>query len=248
MADYKVVDSAQLDADLKVVADAIREKGGITEQLSFPHGMKQVVEAIQSGGGVGVDNTIYLTNLRNAYKSAVFPTGYELVLNLPQFETYMVDFLASATGIKSVKLVSNTINEVEMQSAFNSAMELELIDLSEFGADSKVRLKGSCFYVFRRCFALDEIKGNLDFTSCTSTLGVFQECNVLREVRFAFNSLSLSIDLKNSSKLSDDSIQSIIDGLATVETAQTLTLHADVKAKLTEEQISTITNKNWTLA
>lgn len=53
MADYKVVDSAQLDADLKVVADAIREKGGTTEQLSFPQGMKQAVEAIQSGGGSG---------------------------------------------------------------------------------------------------------------------------------------------------------------------------------------------------
>lgn len=51
MADYKVVDSAQLDADLKVVADAIRSKGGTSEQLSFPQGMKDAVEAIQSGGG-----------------------------------------------------------------------------------------------------------------------------------------------------------------------------------------------------
>ena len=53
MADYKVVDAEQLDADLTIVADAIREKGGTTEQLSFPQGMKQAVEAIQSGGGSG---------------------------------------------------------------------------------------------------------------------------------------------------------------------------------------------------
>lgn len=45
-----------------------------------------------------------------------------------------------------------------------------------------------------------------------------------------------------------ETIQSIIDGLATVTTAQTLTLHKDVKAKLTEEQLATITSKNWNLA
>ena len=34
----------------------------------------------------------------------------------------------------------------------------------------------------------------------------------------------------------------------TGQTSQTLKFHADVKAKLTEEQITTITGKNWTLA
>lgn len=50
MADYKLVNATQLDADLKTVADAIREKGGTTEDLEFPLGMKSAVEAIQSGG------------------------------------------------------------------------------------------------------------------------------------------------------------------------------------------------------
>lgn len=54
MAYDKVVDSVQLDADLKVVADAIRSKSGTTEQLSFPQGMKQAVDSIQSGGAVGL--------------------------------------------------------------------------------------------------------------------------------------------------------------------------------------------------
>lgn len=50
MANYKVVDADQLDADLKTVADAIREKGGTTESLEFPLGMKSAVENIKSGG------------------------------------------------------------------------------------------------------------------------------------------------------------------------------------------------------
>lgn len=53
MADYKVIDAEKLDADLTTVADAIREKGGTTEPLEFPLGMKTAVEAIQSGGGSG---------------------------------------------------------------------------------------------------------------------------------------------------------------------------------------------------
>lgn len=51
MANYKKVDSDQLDADLKTVADAIREKGGTTDELAFPDGMATAVSEIQSGGG-----------------------------------------------------------------------------------------------------------------------------------------------------------------------------------------------------
>lgn len=48
MAEYKVVNSEQLDADLKIVADAIRAKGGTTASLEFPNGMKSAVEAIET--------------------------------------------------------------------------------------------------------------------------------------------------------------------------------------------------------
>ena len=59
-----------------------------------------------------------------------------------------------------------------------------------------------------------------------------------------------SISFQDSSLLTNESVQNIIDCLKdlTGTTTQTLTLHADVKAKLTEEQIASITAKNWTLA
>ena len=58
------------------------------------------------------------------------------------------------------------------------------------------------------------------------------------------------LDFHWSPKLTNESVQSIIGVLAdlTDKTALTLTLHADVKANLTEEQIAQITSKNWTLA
>lgn len=51
MAVDKLVDSAQLDADLSAVADAIRAKGGTSAQLAFPAGFVSAVEAIPTGGG-----------------------------------------------------------------------------------------------------------------------------------------------------------------------------------------------------
>ncbi len=50
MAYDKVVDSAQLDADLTAVADAIREKGDTDARLAFPAGFVTAVGAIISGG------------------------------------------------------------------------------------------------------------------------------------------------------------------------------------------------------
>ena len=50
MANYKVVDADQLDADLTSVADAIRAKTGTSGQMAFPSGFKTAVESIQTGG------------------------------------------------------------------------------------------------------------------------------------------------------------------------------------------------------
>ena len=46
MAFDKVVDSAALDAGMKSVADAIRAKAGITNQLVWPEGFKTAVDGI----------------------------------------------------------------------------------------------------------------------------------------------------------------------------------------------------------
>lgn len=40
------------DTDLKKVADAIREKGGTTEKLTYPDGFAAAIAAISSGSGI----------------------------------------------------------------------------------------------------------------------------------------------------------------------------------------------------
>ena len=77
----------------------------------------------------------------------------------------------------------------------------------------------------------------------------FANCSSLVDITFS-GTIGKTISFAQSSKLSTASIQSIIDALAdlTGETAQTLTFHKDVGAKLTQAQKDTISAKNWTLA
>lgn len=76
----------------------------------------------------------------------------------------------------------------------------------------------------------------------------FKEMPVLEEIRFE-GTIGKSLEIKDSPLLSVASVQSIIDCLKdlTGATAQTLTLHATVKANLTAEQKATIQAKNWIL-
>ena len=58
MALDKAIDSAQLDANLTVIADAIRTKGGTSEALVFPDGFVSAVQAIQAGGGGAIPKDV----------------------------------------------------------------------------------------------------------------------------------------------------------------------------------------------
>ncbi len=114
--------------------------------------------------------------------------------------------------------------------------------------------------------------GKCDFSSATNINAVFQACGAqtIEEVvshaglawAGAFNRatnlesiafsgvIGTSISFINSALLTTASVNSIINALKdlTGATAQTLTLHADVKNKLTQEQKNAIKAKNWTLA
>ena len=91
--------------------------------------------------------------------------------------------------------------------------------------------------------------GEMDISNATSTSNMFNGCTGLKKILFVKGCIKLSMNFTYCRLLDDASIQSIIDGLAdmTGKTAQTLSFHADVGAKLTEAQKAAITAKNWTL-
>ena len=95
--------------------------------------------------------------------------------------------------------------------------------------------------------ALEEIDGTpLDLSSALSVGSMFNVCSSLKEARFKAITIKKSIGFPQSPNLSATSIQSIIDGLATVTTAQTITFNKTIV--LTDEQKATISDKGWTLA
>ena len=92
---------------------------------------------------------------------------------------------------------------------------------------------------------IETIEEPLDISQVTQTLNAFA-CDNLREIRFVSGTIKVNINFSRCAKLSAQSVQSIIDGLATVTTAQTLTFNSAII--LTDEQKATITAKGWTLA
>lgn len=91
------------------------------------------------------------------------------------------------------------------------------------------------------------IERPFDFSAVPhADLSPFLNANKLVEVRIVARTLKGSTTI-SSPVLSDESIQSIVDGLAdlTGGTARTLTLNSAVSAKLTDEQFLAVDDKNW---
>lgn len=111
MALDKVIDSAQLDADLTAVADAIRTKGGTTEQLSFPDGFVSAVEGIQAGGGDDVARSIVDRTITEYSDSNVATIGTRA--------------FNGCNALKSVNIPNATIINAR---AFESCQALETVN------------------------------------------------------------------------------------------------------------------------
>lgn len=102
---------------------------------------------------------------------------------------------------------------------------------------------------FNGRYSLEEIVGELDFSEVSENYqnNTFNGCTSLVEVRFTQESIKYNLSFTQSSLLSDESIQSIIGGLANVEITRTLSFHSDVYNKLTDEQKEAASNKGWTV-
>lgn len=244
------------DAYLYGVANALREKHG-TEKKYLPSEMENAVRGIQSCGGDVADSLRYVKRVEitslNIFGKA------DVVLNLDNATT-LQNFCYFALNYKVENLINNQVESLTINCPNVIKMMASMLSCDNYNLDNVLKTLTLNFDTsqvtnFSKSFmnlqALQIINGNpLNFSSATDVGNTFGACKSLKEVRLVSGSLSRSISFIQSPLLSDASIQSIIDGLAdlTGQTAQTITFHADVKAKLTTEQIATITSKNWTLA
>ena len=132
---------------------------------------------------------------------------------------------------------------------FNTNEYADTLEILELPIIEKL-LPNTLNRAFQNRRKLKEIRATIDATHCTSFSNNGLGCPLLEEIRFKPNTIFVNLLLNYCPLLSNESIESTVNGLAdlTGQESQTVTFHADVKAKLTDEQITTITSKNWTLA
>lgn len=202
----------------------------------------------QAGGGGGEDLFAYAASLNNMFEAVTFPESYELTVNAPALKNGVDRIISYAKNIKKFTLKGNTANNaLSCQYAFRGGNMLEVIDFTGLG-DGGLKptyLNGA----FSANPKLVSILGELDFSAAVNVNAPFETCTALVDVRFKAGTLSKSLNMVYSKSLSDESIQSILDGLADLSgaTAQTLTLHATAGGKLTDAQKTAAAAKNWTL-
>jgi hypothetical protein len=207
-----------------------------------------------SGGGSGVEFDRYL-------KTATFTS-----LNMFGKKEVELNFDSITTGFMNLFSIdsaenTNTIVEHLTINSPNTITTLQgMLYCNNAGRDyvlKRVTLNFStknCTnfqHVFTNQQAVEIVDGTpLDMSAVTvaTRTGAFTTTPALKEVRFVKESIPLNISFAQSANLSTDTIQSIIDGLATVETEQTLDFHADIVTKLTADQIDQIYSKNWSVA
>ena len=122
--------------------------------------------------------------------------------------------------------------------------------------DTKVPIflqNGNMRATFNYCVSLKRIPLLVLQVPTTDTTNTFNSCGSLEEINIVCEGeggFATNLSFAQSSKLSAESVQSIIDALVdlTGATAQTLSFHATVGAKLTQAQKDAISAKNWTLA
>ena len=161
----------------------------------------------------------------------------------------------SASGMKHLKVDflgkynKNETFTYDSKFRFNRSDIEDTLEIIELPIIEKL-LPSSLNRAFQSRNKLKEIRATIDATHCTFFGSNGLVCPLLEEIRFKPNTIFVNLWLIFCPLLSNESIESTVNGLVdlTGQEAQTITFNSTVKAKLTEEQISTITSKNWTLA
>ena len=206
-------------------------------------GQMQSAGVLCKVGVIGEDLFQYATSIRSFFSNVTFPERRKIEVNVPNANDFFHTFYY-ATNVSSIKISGNNNgNSINADGMFWGASDVEVIDFTELRC-----VLNNMGNMFRQCSKLKYVYGEIDCTNATSLQSPFMNDTLLEHMRFKKGSIYRSIDFGQQKNLTAETVQSIIDGLATVETAQTIAFHKDVKARLTDEQIATITSKNWTLA
>lgn len=121
MAVDKLVDSAVLNSNLTSVANAIRTKGGTSEQLAFPAEFVSAIGAIPSGGGgLSLLNSGTYTQATGGISTINIPVTYT---GTP-YRVFVKEKEALSGTAQSYAWVIDIFNDNNITAAFNNKTQI----------------------------------------------------------------------------------------------------------------------------
>jgi hypothetical protein len=238
---------------LSAIGNAIREKTGKTDLLTLDQ-MPEEISSIETGGGDSFYNDfwdIYQENGNRVNYDKAFFTWWDNKAFKPKYNIKPTQCTAMFQNskisgdlreiLKDLGITLDTSACTSLYATYQSTLFTAVPTIDTKNAPSVNYL----FYGSKNLETIEKIISNENLTYTQA----FTVCNNLKNITFE-GQIGTHIAFSQSHLLTVESVQSIIDALAdlTGSTTQTLTLHANVKIKLTETQIASITSKNWTLA
>lgn len=137
---------------------------------------------------------------------------------------------------RSIPMLLMTAN-IDATDAF-SRSSLQIVQLTDQGNTTLSKVKFTNIErMFYTCSKLEEVMGVMEVSSCSSVNNAFNGCALLRKVDI--RGLKLNLSLSSSPLISLDSLQYLVAN-ASNASAITVTVHADVYAKLTDPS-----NTDW---
>ena len=181
-------------------------------------------------------------HVRNGYELFIGNTEMDSIPTHLDFSgfTSMYKMCYGCTALKEVRQLESG-NVTNMMWAFYGCSALESIDGL---VTSKIT---SASELFHGCSSLVSIFYPLDFSNVTSQIDTtFTSCKALVDVSFS-GTINVDIFMNGCSKLSVDSLLSLLDALADGVTDKTCKIGSINLAKLTDAQKAIATDKGWTL-
>lgn len=169
-----------------------------------------------------------VTGISNSVMTRIYSLSHN-VLNNSNWDSalYSTDIPVNLPPRKAPNQFTSEINVTALSTFAGS--NFETIYLCP---ESKVVRFSNCTYLFYGCRQLVTIVGGITFENATHNVA-FTYCKHLHDVKF--NQLRYNVNLKDSPLLTLESFQYLVEN-ATNTSAITVTVHADVYAKLTDPQ------------
>lgn len=190
MADYKVVDAQQLDADLATVADAIREQTGKADPIAFPDGFAsapaELVEVGRQKEWSDFWDNFQNYGKRTAYSNAFRTPQWNMANFKPKYDMHITDALCAFFEAKLTGSFDDIARQCGIVIDFDNCTTMEMTfhgtTLTRVGVVGSATALKIAKQTFGYAYKLTTIDKFIVNEKCTSFTNTFASCGKLENL------------------------------------------------------------------